>query len=1057
MPKHYVESWIYTNALLISEQCGEWLLHASSHAGPPPPTTGSVAADLAAANARIASGGGGSGSLASSGAEALASDAHVNSIFHSAKAELIALARRQLDKMGIAAGFLPRELPFSASLAEGWAGRAGALPALPAGGAALKDEDGAEVRVTNPTLLEALASREAFDALYMVVVEREVAAWMTGGRTKNVLLLRGVLGALQFARAQYQESYDTFRSLPDAYGEEGWNLVEEHQLVLLLECHARLGRAYDEQWAKNAVMLLRAKALGSRSSFSFVGSLATLSSSSEWASEERLWAQVRKAAEQFAEQQPVTGYPGFIVRPLRSQTEQLDDEDASKLAVTIESHVSIPVEVDDVRLSLVGGGARRNAGGGGGEPLVFSSGPVTVNPGRSRLDLYMPSPPPGRYVVDSAQVRIANLCFQENFGRSPQMTPTPGSPLDEDRIARIVNVPEDGEALYASLSLPQHVSLDQQRCAELTIESGRNHVDVAEVSLALLDGTPLGGLPSAELVEQQDDALSLTVVEDNARIQVHGVAPQTSARILIPLMESSPDGVLRLSVVVDYVTQKRPEITRRFRRKLELRIALPLGVNVQDFFRARSLFSKFSISSGGVSTLHLRSAELQGSADGYEVSSSRMSEQGTVVTPKQPALFVFKIARKERADADAAQQEEGGSGLRLTLTYRTMPEEARGLLLSVLDEVLDKAGRSQVRSSLRKCLARALGRLVEDRLDVERYSMTGEIWAADFIERAWHITCDRWGLAESAPERAAIVAAVKETMARALQMTPGAERKLTSLPWRTLTIPVDVPEMGVVNSVSLKLDAATFPLIVGQPYSATLTIKSSFAWGSPEPPAKAQTSLAPASPMANGKLASRRSPGYAASEAEGDDFEDAQSVLGDGSAVRSPSQEDLAGSGASTPREGQAAAAAPAHDVKYHLRYEVHGSYDTWLVHGQYSGNLPYDLDGLSARSAEPEEQVYKLQLIPLRHGSLLLPTISIKPIVALEEDADGQAGLELEASVGAAVAAGSNPPPTCETYQADMAERVDVVPRRSRATYWVDLPTGAHWNATGGTRTIPA
>ena len=38
--------------------------------------------------------------------------------------------------------------------------------------------------------------------------------------------------------------------------------MEEDQLIMLLESHEKLGKPMDEQWAKSAVMLLRAKALG---------------------------------------------------------------------------------------------------------------------------------------------------------------------------------------------------------------------------------------------------------------------------------------------------------------------------------------------------------------------------------------------------------------------------------------------------------------------------------------------------------------------------------------------------------------------------------------------------------------------------------------------------------------------------------------------------------------------------------------------------------------------------------------------------------------------------
>ena len=185
-----------------------------------------------------------------------------------------------------------------------------------------------------------------------------------------------------------------------------------------------------------------------------------------------------------------------------------------------------------------------------------------------------------------------------------------------------------------------------------------------------------------------------------------------------------------------------------------------------------------------------------------------------------------------------------------------------------------------------------------------------------------------------------------------------------------------------------------------------------------------------------------RSSMYAESEADLD-FEDAQSEVTD-----MPVSPSISRASPPDPLEQicERAQASASSEVSYVLNFEVHGSYDSWLVSGDHHGNLPHNLAGLSAQTEDPPEQEYKINVIPLRHGSLLFPTVTVKAVATGLPS--GGHGTSDDPSLA---------PPACETFQANAAERVDVVPRRSRATYWVDLPTGAHWNAQGGARVIPA
>ena len=127
-----------------------------------------------------------------------AMDGQLSAAFHSAKAELLDLARRQLDKIGVAVGHLPNAVPFSLSLRQQDAGEERVLPALPdelsvTGKGTQSPVQGA---ITRQELLSAIESREIFDLHYVSLTERVVAGWVSGARHRNVLRLRSILGSL---------------------------------------------------------------------------------------------------------------------------------------------------------------------------------------------------------------------------------------------------------------------------------------------------------------------------------------------------------------------------------------------------------------------------------------------------------------------------------------------------------------------------------------------------------------------------------------------------------------------------------------------------------------------------------------------------------------------------------------------------------------------------------------------------------------------------------------------------------------------------------------------
>lgn len=122
--------------------------------------------------------------LATSPSSASSSHAH----FTAVKAELLELARKQLDKIGIGAGHLPPAHPFSMSLNE-------TRQSNGTGGAVKQGVE--RPPVSRQDLLGAIQDEEKFDRLYTDVTNRAIQAYQTSGRKRCSLKLHASLAALE--------------------------------------------------------------------------------------------------------------------------------------------------------------------------------------------------------------------------------------------------------------------------------------------------------------------------------------------------------------------------------------------------------------------------------------------------------------------------------------------------------------------------------------------------------------------------------------------------------------------------------------------------------------------------------------------------------------------------------------------------------------------------------------------------------------------------------------------------------------------------------------------
>ncbi|KAL9935852.1 hypothetical protein V8E36_005429 [Tilletia maclaganii] len=776
------EVWAYQAALQLSRTCDSWVADASAGAG-----------------------GGVSAGNASSSTQNLATPA-----FHAARSEILEVARRQMDRMGILVGWLPACEPWLAGSAQLGPLLGGVRGSLPTSASTAAHQSADDVSLVPEEVRSLFSSREIFDLRYSSLTERVLAACMLAssstspsgsslsavpaavsggggqggitGRRRHVLFLRIVLTSLDLLRGRWKEAYTALGPLADSCAPtisgpvpiasqnlvriggsagSGWAGIEVLLRAQVLRAHTELSLPRDRAWVGAVIAWLRAK-IGARNQSPLpfqpfplpemsrpatpVAAAATPSQEEEDKAdqlddvlldeqhpngaeparqilnidERSLFSALRLASAALDREVAISGFSPFEVLPAERVTTreavarregdeaasletQALESDGHLLRVRFRSALETDVRVDDVRLCLTNG-AREQLWFTSGKILLHASTPAETH---QEVQLFCPSYAPGTYAVDVAQVRIAKVIFQIPLlpqsgpsssadsntafapGRLITSQAAKGIPSSMAQIKGLrsgmpllVTVPEDAEALQASIQLPEVIRLGERRCGIIEIRPGRNMVRNADVHLLLLHeaagggSSAMAGLSEAVLLSDPNDeantaelvpsSLSDSATATRGMMQLTNLSPHSVVRLQFPLLEATQLGTLPLMLSIDYYSSTgvdasgpttTPLLRRQYRRVQDLVVSLPLGVNAQDFFRRNSLLCKFSISSAGGSRLRVQDPQLQlVSIEGSAAASKRfivqapssstagsLLDQAMTVSPKQPASFLFKI------------------------------------------------------------------------------------------------------------------------------------------------------------------------------------------------------------------------------------------------------------------------------------------------------------------------------------------------------------------------------------------------------------------------------
>ncbi|EJU03022.1 hypothetical protein DACRYDRAFT_106200 [Dacryopinax primogenitus] len=880
-PEYFLESWQFSSALSVVDQCQTWAR--------------SVTLDTAATIS-----------------------------LNGALAELIELARNQLDRIGLHTGHLPPIDPYLALSKD-----AHNDSSVRSG----EEEERGKRTISNVELLAAIKKRESFDQVYVNTTKRAIECCVISKRKRSALRLHFSLAVLDVVRGRPAAAASAYRSLPPHYSHSLWASLEAPLLSRSIACIDQLpeGEQNPSEWVADALGLMKALVgvgkLGAGKVLEGFWANEVPVEAEEEAEEDipqkkekyfaKLVKKLREVGGKLHEELRITHHPALALVLESKNAPPAEGQDGCHVDVLIVNALPCEILVDAIEVVLSGVNESNKA--------IFRLDAAVLPSGRTTFRLFSPSPHSGLYILDSSSIMLSHLTFYQAASSS----------LDK---VRTVKLPADHACTTVLASPPRIMHLDQSPRLMLTVVAGRNTVKRAAFTISDLSRNVSFRIASIETEGTKEAQGHLEVSAEE--IQVTDLPSFQELEFIVPYYGADRGAGISLLIEGTYVTKDQPEVVRTLHVTRPVRVTLPMAVNVQDFFRGSNTFSKFNVASDGQQYLRLLGAKLEGTTDLYKIKMCRNSASGpTVVSPTRQASFVFKLEAKRTPAVNESREP-----LRVVINYRSLWDEMFCIVSRHVKHLVHDLGIQEHGEWLRE---RIMSRLERENEQIGRYCLTGQL----------HIraSAEEWSEEVASYERGSTL---KSQLLEALRqiaelITAGASAVPEDSRIRILSIPVDVPVTQILNRVHIDIPKHV-NVYAGQPVQATLRIYST--------------------------------------------------IIPEGS-------------------------------LSQKMGFDVLADFSTWLVSGQKRGEFDVDVgtvlsSWVAVLNTVEQDNItvsIPLTLVPMRHGALFFPQVSVYPIST--EDTPTFNGRPPEL-------------PTSDTYQANAADTILVLNRVARTTYMLNLPT---------------
>ncbi|KAH7417323.1 TMEM1 family protein-like protein [Cadophora sp. MPI-SDFR-AT-0126] len=756
--------------------------------------------------------------------------------------------------------------------------------------------------IDSKLLRTALDNKDDFYRLYETLTDKALRHYTVANHIQSVQASMADLAVLKYHLTDFAAAASYFYRMTPFYGESGWAQVELSMLVMYARCLKELKRK--EEYVKVVLKLLSKSAMMEnarlqRKSVLRFGRGPSLSPEVSpieayipelLESTKGLQHEVRVPLEHFFGNIEVDGTIRYS-----------HENDSFGLEVRLHYLLvdDMPIEKARVRITSVTGDSNREIWLESDAAMTFKKGTVTFAV-HSNVTI------PGIYLVNSIILETSNIVLEYDHSTTELSSPRDNMFFKCPKLL----IYHRSEAFDVQLYSSRYMHLDRNRSLEIVLSSGWNKLENGELHVRAATAGLRVQTSEAKIIK---GSLELSKNAEASIIRFGAMDPHSLVRIVMPFSLEHEVNDISLKLEVSYTTQKGIFF---FATTPSVSIMLPLGVNVQDVFKHKALFSKFTISSSTTSPLRLLGSKLE-SSEVFEAHSGLTLSRPLVVFPRQPASMLYKITKSPFSEtARQASRKGPKSTLSLVLNYICLEEEIEDAVTLNLNQVL-AGGQWQQYIRLIVPVVLAQVRIRLSPYDLERTAVLCEFSTSILSSVRWR---DQFaGLGRSIEQNQEIAILIEECLQLWIQQTPIIPLIPITLTDETLgksrsiIIPVDVPSVSVVCTADLKiLEPSSVPsdIIIAtsnQPLSASLAIKYTRIW---------DTSL--------------------------------------------DSEHDASGE-----------------DEHMEFFYEVGGATDTWLIGGKRKGH--FKIPRKPSAKESRHQFTFPVVLIPLREGFLPFPNVEIK------------------------------------------------------------------------------
>ncbi|KAI7906306.1 trafficking protein particle complex subunit 10 [Cokeromyces recurvatus] len=677
--------------------------------------------------------------------------------YHAVKADLLLTARRQLDKLGVKWGHLPNTEPFSIYMTED------------------NSENNDKIAITNPKLLEAMASLEAFDKAYMGLSTRVIKCYDQSNRARAALSVHGDIAALKYVRGKDEECVRIFESMIWRYGEDGWNAIENSLLIKCADAQRRLGRI--DQYVESVLALLK-NSQDSETAEHYTNEMLT--------NVIKLDKIIKRPFEPIFEISVISIIDGISVP-------------STSVEVCIYNRLPKKIYYDTISLRLVGSDP---------EQIWFTTANQDLLPGKNTFLLTSKVSTSGNYVVEMCEMEIGKLVFSHNFLRPGQKK-------------RVMRLNHDINQLYLSLQQPCDVCLGERQKISVQIDSRTCHVKQGVLLLEpqtegmeIIRTNQVKGILRHNEEEQKE--IELKMSETTGEITLPELYPLDQLEVFVKYDGPYTEFDYRIKSTVTYESKEDKEC--KFISSDYVRVTMPLLVTESTIFRENCIFLKVELACNGDLPVRILGAFAKPSTFYVVESQSEMKQCDLTLFPRQTVTFIYKLLKREDED----DIKDVNSKIYFSVKYRTLKNEVENSLQIMLKEKLKAFDLDQHTPYVFQKIKEAF----LDSVDYSSYGLTDVVHLDNFDVEL----CESFLLNRDLKTKVQLLDLIEDFFEQNVAITmQQIKQKYHHPPIYSITFPLEVPTKKIIHTAELILSVEK-DLLVSEACSCTLRIKQLTYW-----------------------------------------------------------------------------------------------------------------------------------------------------------------------------------------------------------------------------------